>query len=298
MKIKSDETPKFNQTNLWMKSKNTSEVTKTILFTVIAISILTITWFVASDWFANGLTKLRKAEADTVDKIIKFKPVINCRGRYYLPDEYELELVDGRNILDVAAKGVKANTFYLSECKLLLSKTKDTVTQNFIDALYRKRGYRGFIEVKPIVEPVEIKKDLPQQTKRERPISPKEITGSKTHNMVYDVQSSNDYTTDRDGSIHTSDFYERKEYADRYDYLVQSYYSLAEYKKTKEYKDLKLFERTPTLSQLNKNYNSVRPRMWTLHCRFGMSQGPFHELESGKLSVKMLNGVLQFGRKF
>lgn len=290
MKIKSDETPKTNRLAVWMKEHQTSDITKTLLFTTFTLFSV-IGLFVLLEGVITKKDVIENAnEAKDVENIIKYQPVIKCNQHYYLPDEYELEVKGGRNKITIEHVGRDLHdTYYLTDCTLVLSKTKDTVSENFKESLFKKRGYVS----DKVAEERRIKSaSLKKVTLKD--LARKQSENSTSNIAVYD----ND--TDRTkvmSTMHTSDYYLKLEYASLYPVLVKATKNLIAYRLTDEYKELKQvrFASNDRFRELNSAYNSVHGTMWRLHQRFGTKYGDYSRLKSGKLIVTMINGKLEFG---
>lgn len=302
MKIKSDETPKQNRLSAWLKKHQTSDITRTIffgtfaLFSVIGLMILLMNTVQQQDMI------VAEGEIKDVDNIIKYQPVIKCKQSHYLPDEYELEVKGGRNTIMISHIGRDLKgEYYLTDCNLVLSKTKDTVTENFKEALFKKRGYvsNKVAEERRVRAEALRKENESLALKLEEEAKLKEIARNKIDENTSSIPVYNNDTirTKVASTMHTSDYYQRLEYASLYPALVRATTDLIEYKLTDEYKELKKvrFATNEKFKELNRAYNSVHGIMWRLHQKFGTKYGSYAKLELGQLTVEMRNGKLEFG---
>ncbi len=295
MKITSDETPKQNRFSDWLKKHKVSEISRTIAFIILGVA--GVIWLFVTIMNANekGKSVLREHEKEDVEKIITHKPVIKCFEKYYLPEEYELEVVKGRNTLKIFYPQRNLNTgFLLSNCDLILTKTRLSVTDNFREAVFKKRG---FVSAKSLEE---------QRLQNELMVKEseaKEALELKKSLEIEHIVPENDETkpksivvSEATGAIHSADYYLKLEYATLYPALVQATKDLKEYHQTDEYKLLKQkrFGQNQTTRTLNRAYNSVHGKMWKLHNRFGIMYGTYKQLEEGKLIVSFINGSLEF----
>jgi len=297
MKIKSDKTPKTNRLLAWLKKHQTSDITRTVffgsfaLFSVISIMILLMKTVQEQEMIvADG-------ELKDIENIIKYQPVIKCNQNHYLPDEYELEVKGGRNTIMISHIGrdLKAE-YYLTDCKLVLSKTKDTVTENFKEALFLKRGYvSDKVAEERRVKAEALRKENEAAQKLEDEL--KEAEKKADENITIPVYNNDTVRTKVESTMHTSDYYQRLEYASLYPTLVKATNDLVEYRLTNEYKELKKirFASNDKYRELNRAYNAVHPTMWKLHQKFGTKYGSYDKLSHGQLTVKMQQGKLEFG---
>ena len=299
MKIKSDKTPKTNRLLAWLKKHQTSDITRTVffgsfaLFSVISIMILLMKTVQEQEMIvADG-------ELKDIENIIKYQPVIKCNQNHYLPDEYELEVKGGRNTIMISHIGrdLKAE-YYLTDCKLVLSKTKDTVTENFKEALFKKRGYvSDKVAEERRVKAEEVRKENEELAQKLKDAKEKELAQNKVdENISIPVYKNDTVRTKVESAMHTSDYYQRLEYASLYPVLVKATTDLAKYKLTDEYKELKKvrFASNDKYRELNRAYNKVHPTMWRLHQKFGTKYGSYSKLELGQLKVKIISGKLEF----
>lgn len=302
MQIKSDKTPKTNRFAAWLKKHQTSDITRTIFFATFALfSVIGLFMLIHSAVQEKDMI-VAAGEVKDVDNIIKYQPVIKCNENHYLPDEYELEVKGGRNTIMISHIGRDLRgQYYLTDCNLVLSKTKDTVTENFKEALFKKRGYiSNKVAEERRVQAEALRKEnetlameLQKQENKQKALALKEEQAKKI--PVYKKDKS--VRTKVASTMHTSDYYLRLEYASLYPKLVRATKDLIEYKLTDEYKELKKvrFATNEKFKSLNRAYNSVHPTMWKLHQRFGTKYGSYTNLSVGQLTVKMQNGKLEFG---
>ena len=284
MQIKSDETPKTNRLQELLKKNKTNEILGVATKGTLVILLLVVSAYILNSIKNTFVDESAKKEKEMISQIKTNHPILKRYTEYFLPDEYDVIIQDGVNMVDVHPKGLSENTYYLTNIKVLINKEN---TNNFRQAVYKKRG----ITTNDISATMTQKVNSIKTKQKDLPSKGLDNGQSSSIN-----QSSNDFNVgyNYDFSLHTYDYYERKRYANGYNPLVESYKALKTYKLTEEYKSLKRFERTKELEKLNANYNKVRPDMWKLHYKFGLRKGSFDELQQGKLKVDMVEGKLIF----
>lgn len=284
MQIKSDETPKTNRLQELLKKNKTNEILGVVTKGTLVILLLVVSAYILNSVKNTFEDESARKEKEMISQIKTNHPILKRYTEYFLPDEYDVIIQDGVNMVDVHPKGLEENTYYLTNVKVLINKEN---TYTFRQAVYKQRGITNedVSTTSPQkVVPIEIEqKDLPTEEQHD----------GATPTINIDSNDTN-VSDGLDFSLHTYDYYERKAYADGYNPLVMTYQELETYKLTEEYKSLKRFERTKELEKLNSKYNKVRPDMWKLHYKFGLRNGSFDELEQGKLKVDMVEGTLIF----
>ena len=284
MQIKSDETPKTNRLQELLKKNKTNEILGVATKGSLIILLFVVSIYVLNSVKNTFVDESAKKEKEMISQIKTNHPILKRYTEYFLPDEYDVVIQDGVNMVDVHPKGLEENTYYLTDIKVLINKEN---TYSFRQAVYKKRGIGSELNAttspKKVIPTETNQKDLPTEEQHDGATPTINIDSNDTN-----VSNGNDF------SLHTYDYYERKRYADGYNPLVESYKELETYKLTEEYKSLRRFERTKELEKLNSKYNKVRPDMWKLHYKFGLRKGSFDELQQGKLKVDMVEGKLIF----
>jgi len=164
MKIKSDRVTENSELENTFKKYEITEIAKTIAY--LTLGLASIIWLMVT--LMNVAEKQKKdtrtVEEKQIKKIIKYKPLINCFNNDYLPEEYNLEIVNGNNILKVFYPERNLDkSFLLSDCKLILTKPKSEITDKFRNSILKKRKLISKKENNRIDRLAEekIKKDLP-----------------------------------------------------------------------------------------------------------------------------------------
>jgi len=285
MQIKSDKTPKKDLLEKLLKKNKTSEILKTVMFGTGILSLLIAAFYILNVIITDTENIQKERDNKNIEKINEFHPPIKCSMKFYLPDEYILGETNGIPSVSIFNAPYTEDTeYYLSKCSLVQKE----ITDSFREAIYKKRGKTD----KPIPEPIE--EPIPEKViEIQSKVVPTILDNNETNLTTLSFKDSL-----KENSMQTDTYYQKLEYAQGYPKLVKATSELETYKLTEEYKTLKKFERTQKLNDLNRNLNTIRPTMWKLHYRFGNAEGTFEDLQSGKLSVKMLEGTLYWSTSF
>ena len=164
MKIKSDRTNENDDFENTFKKHEVTEIAKTIAY--LTLGLASIIWLMIT--LMNVAEKQKKdtrtVEEKQIKKIVTYKPLISCFNNDYLPEEYNLEVNNGNNILKVFYPERNLDkSFLLSDCKLILTKPKSEITDKFRNSILKKRKLISKKENNRIDRLAEekIKKDLP-----------------------------------------------------------------------------------------------------------------------------------------
>ena len=272
MKIKSDNNwVQRLEKNLIKKYKNDPIFHYAVRVTIGGAVLVTFSYFALNIMIDKNL----KEQEAMVEKIQSTNPIINCKGKYYFPDEYSVFEKSNYNIVSVYKpdRNIEEQEFTLGTCKIA---SKTMMDKSFVAAIIKKRE-NFLVAVEQIEkEYIDLGTVVVQAKKEENSTKPIRTVIVKVEENL--TKEENDVEVKTPNSMHGYGYYERLELAEKTPLLQEAFAELEAYKKHNEIPKFGT-QYSYELKELNHNYNTLRSRVWVLHNKWG--QGSFENLERG-----------------